>query len=122
MISIGYLNNWFHFKGNLVSSLSLVLNVVPPRGGCKVILALVSASAVSIPTAGRRTISLLPERVIFLKKMARWRFTGTVKVSGGTGILPVQVHRLKTCATEGGGRDGRPVHNLRVSQRFMRDD
>jgi hypothetical protein len=26
------------------------------------------------------------------------------KVFGGTGILPVRVHRLKTCATKGGGR------------------
>jgi hypothetical protein len=33
------------------------------------------------------------------------------KAFGGTGILPVQVHRLKTCATNGGGHGG-PRHHL----------
>jgi hypothetical protein len=27
---------------------------------------------------------------------------------GGTGILPVRVHRLKTCATNGAGHGGPP--------------
>ena len=27
-----------------------------------------------------------------------------------TGILPVRVHRLKTCATNGGGHGGSPHH------------
>jgi hypothetical protein len=46
------------------------------------------------------------------------------KVFGGTGILPVRVHRLKTCATNSGGR-GRPpyqpFHALWVGQRPIRN-
>ena len=42
------------------------------------------------------------------------------KVFGGTGILPVQMHRLEACATSSGGRDARPtirIHDLRVGRK-----
>ena len=46
------------------------------------------------------------------------------KVFGGIGILPVRVHRLKTCATNGGGHGGpphQPLHALRRRQSPMDD-
>ena len=47
------------------------------------------------------------------------------KYFGGTGILPVRVHRLKTCATNGANRRGGPPHHLfsvlRVSETPMND-
>ena len=42
------------------------------------------------------------------------------KVFGGTGILPVQMHRLEACATNSGGRDARPTilfHDLQVGRK-----